>query len=261
MNKYTKNYIENISKDNDLFFVKIGHDEDIINDDLHKYIKSNQMSGVLVEPSKDIFEKLKNVYKENYRIFFENSDKISLNSLINKYDINIIDIIQISKDNSYDILKELDMKIYRPYLIIMSIANINKDTHSKIVSIFEGHNYIYFKENDERIIAFREPEKFINSFDDFLYKIIWNYYQNERWNILIKYCYIYASRFENKDVNKTNLIDDHKYHHSLFFMGYAYAKIGENAAAKIIYEELLTIKDLNENVREWTNYNISLLTN
>lgn len=53
-------------------FVQIGSNDGIKNDPLHIYIGKNGWKGILVEPDKDNFEKLRNNYSHVNGLIFEN---------------------------------------------------------------------------------------------------------------------------------------------------------------------------------------------
>lgn len=53
-------------------FVQIGSNDGIKNDPLHRYIKKNNWKGILVEPDKANFTKLKDNYSQMNGLLFEN---------------------------------------------------------------------------------------------------------------------------------------------------------------------------------------------
>ncbi len=53
-------------------FVQIGSNDGIKNDPLHRYIKKNNWKGILVEPDKANFSKLRNNYSQVNGLLFEN---------------------------------------------------------------------------------------------------------------------------------------------------------------------------------------------
>ncbi len=62
----------------DCFFVEVGANDGINLDPLHRLIVENKWHGILVEPDKKTFERLKENYKNNFNLVFENcaiSDK------------------------------------------------------------------------------------------------------------------------------------------------------------------------------------------
>lgn len=65
MNQY------NTIKDGKLNFLQIGAMDGIKHDDLHRYVKSNSWTGVLVEPLPDMFEKLVENYQNSSGLKFE----------------------------------------------------------------------------------------------------------------------------------------------------------------------------------------------
>ena len=64
-------YFSRISKD--FFFVQIGANDGQTEDLLHPYILKYNLSGLLVEPQKDIFEKLKQTYAGRDNLIFVNT--------------------------------------------------------------------------------------------------------------------------------------------------------------------------------------------
>jgi len=76
MNKGFDEYVEdlNVKLGGCLFFVEIGAMDGIHHDALYKHIVANpEWQGVLVEPLPDMFDKLKDNYKGNDNLKFENS--------------------------------------------------------------------------------------------------------------------------------------------------------------------------------------------
>ena len=63
----------NNKKNGSLFFLEVGAMDGVNHDELHKHIIKNDWSGVLVEPVKDMFAKLKETYKHKTKLQFENS--------------------------------------------------------------------------------------------------------------------------------------------------------------------------------------------
>ena len=57
-----------------VFFIQIGSNDGISNDPIHKYIINNNWNGILVEPVKSLFDKLRSNYDKNSGILsFENA--------------------------------------------------------------------------------------------------------------------------------------------------------------------------------------------
>lgn len=71
LDKVLKPY--NAYKNGVVRFVQIGSNDGMSGDPLHKYITSNEWSGILVEPMPEIFDRLvKNYQREGHRLFFAN---------------------------------------------------------------------------------------------------------------------------------------------------------------------------------------------
>jgi len=68
-----QNFLNNISKSQEIYFVQIGANDGIYNDPLYKYIRRDKWKGVLIEPQKKIFNRLRNNYKNVEGIFFLNA--------------------------------------------------------------------------------------------------------------------------------------------------------------------------------------------
>ena len=63
----------NSYKSSEVFFVQIGSNDGLHGDPIYKQVKENSWHGILVEPISEIFEKLKDNYRENWRgLIFEN---------------------------------------------------------------------------------------------------------------------------------------------------------------------------------------------
>lgn len=60
------------SKSEDFFFIEIGCNDGVIHDPLYQLILANNWRGILVEPVKFYFDKLKLNYKGNANLIFEN---------------------------------------------------------------------------------------------------------------------------------------------------------------------------------------------
>lgn len=54
------------------FFIQIGANDGVIHDPLYQYVVDNDWSGILVEPVRYYFERLKNNYRSNKNLTFEN---------------------------------------------------------------------------------------------------------------------------------------------------------------------------------------------
>ena len=121
---------------------------------------------------------------------------------------------------------------------MINVVEQSKDDYDNMLIFFEKHNYLYYKDDKNMIIALRNPEDYIDGYNEFLYKMIWEYYLSQRWNTLIKYSYIYSLNYENGDHSKNNIIDEHKFHHVLFFLAYGHTKLGNIQEAKIVYDKI-----------------------
>ncbi len=57
----------------DVFFVQVGSNDGVSNDPIHRYIEKNKWKGILVEPVKFLFDKLKSNYQDySQQLIFEN---------------------------------------------------------------------------------------------------------------------------------------------------------------------------------------------
>ena len=66
------NYISK-NKDQLFYFIQVGAHNGLKNDPINKYIKQNGWNGILIEPQKNIFNELKENYKEfSKNLIFEN---------------------------------------------------------------------------------------------------------------------------------------------------------------------------------------------
>lgn len=61
-----------LEKGNELFFVQIGANDGVIYDPIHSFVQRSEWRGVLVEPVRAYFERLKENYRDNERLIFEN---------------------------------------------------------------------------------------------------------------------------------------------------------------------------------------------
>lgn len=61
-----------VEKRNELFFVQIGANDGVIYDPIHPYVQQSNWRGVLVEPVRIYFERLKENYQSIDRLVFEN---------------------------------------------------------------------------------------------------------------------------------------------------------------------------------------------
>lgn len=93
-----------------------------------------------IKMDNDIYDKYKN------HIIQENIQCITFDQLINKYNINKIDIIQIDTEG-YDfiIFNQIDLTKYKPSIIKLEIINLHKHELDQIIDTlrFNGYNYFY----------------------------------------------------------------------------------------------------------------------
>ncbi len=64
-------YFSKISLD-DFFFIQIGTNDGKTNDPIYNFVLSHNLSGILIEPQEYVFEKLKQNYRDNNNLIFEN---------------------------------------------------------------------------------------------------------------------------------------------------------------------------------------------
>lgn len=60
------------SKTSDFFFIQIGANDGRLDDPIYKRCRSFNWRGLLIEPQKEMFDKLKNNYREHQGLIFEN---------------------------------------------------------------------------------------------------------------------------------------------------------------------------------------------
>jgi len=61
-----------LSRTDEFFFIQIGANDGVRNDPIYKRCRSFNWKGLLIEPQKEMFEKLKNNYCEHQGLIFEN---------------------------------------------------------------------------------------------------------------------------------------------------------------------------------------------
>lgn len=61
-----------VEQKKDWFFVQIGANDGVIYDPIHRFVQASNWRGVLVEPVRSHFDKLKQNYRSNHRLIFEN---------------------------------------------------------------------------------------------------------------------------------------------------------------------------------------------
>jgi FkbM family methyltransferase len=62
---------EQLQKDPNFFFLEIGANEGVVADPIHELVQKHSLSGLLVEPLPDLFERLKVNYADQPRVAFE----------------------------------------------------------------------------------------------------------------------------------------------------------------------------------------------
>lgn len=67
-------FLDNLSdsKKGEIFFIQIGANDGQWNDPIYKFIRRDHWRGILIEPQKTIFERLRNNYKKQKNLIFEN---------------------------------------------------------------------------------------------------------------------------------------------------------------------------------------------
>ena len=61
-----------VAKRNALFFVQIGANDGVIYDPIHRFVQQSEWRGLLVEPVRLYFDRLRENYRDNERLVFEN---------------------------------------------------------------------------------------------------------------------------------------------------------------------------------------------
>ena len=189
------------AKKEDVFFIQIGAMDGKTQDPIYELIQNYKWQGVLVEPTKEHFQTLKNNYQNFTGLQFENSaitnedgnDKIykvpkkiiqeknlphwllqaatffpqktamnwqefeseivaetvqtkTLKTLLQEYKIDHLDVLQIDAEGyDYQILKQLDFKKYRPFVINLEIVNLNKSEVGECKALLDKNDYVYCK--------------------------------------------------------------------------------------------------------------------
>lgn len=79
-------------------------------------------------------------------MFEEEVACLSLPSLLNKYVVQEIDVLQIDAEgHDYQILKQLDFAIYEPLVINMEIVNLPKSEQTACKRLLDDRGYIHIK--------------------------------------------------------------------------------------------------------------------
>ncbi len=70
---YLDSVLEELESVDDLFFVQIGANDGVVHDPFYRHICSNDWRGILVEPVRYYYDRLKQNYVGNTKLIFENS--------------------------------------------------------------------------------------------------------------------------------------------------------------------------------------------
>ena len=65
-------FIDNLSKNKKVHFIQIGANDGMYNDPLYKFIRRDNWEGILIEPQKNVFDRLKYNYRRKENLIFEN---------------------------------------------------------------------------------------------------------------------------------------------------------------------------------------------
>ncbi|MDP2599232.1 MAG: FkbM family methyltransferase [Deltaproteobacteria bacterium] len=189
------------SMQEEVFFIQIGAMDGKTQDPIYDLVRSRGWRGILVEPMKDHFEKLKENYAgceglifENiaiaehtgagtmYRIpaqtvhdkklprwglqassFFpdrnalawdgirphviqETVDCLSLPDLLAKHHVKDVHVLQLDAEGyDYRILRQLDFKRFKPYIINLEIVNMTLSELGHCKQLLDKHQYLYSK--------------------------------------------------------------------------------------------------------------------
>jgi FkbM family methyltransferase len=72
-NNSIQQYIDNLSRSKEIFFIQIGANDGMYSDPIYKFIRRDKWKGVLIEPQKKIFARLRYNYRKMGNLFFENA--------------------------------------------------------------------------------------------------------------------------------------------------------------------------------------------
>lgn len=154
--KQVKIFIEEYAKKTkDFFFVEIGANDGVKADPSRKYILKYRWKGILIEPQRDIFIKLKKNYK-NMGLTFENAAITNKNGKLPFYKLRR-DLI---KERWHDAIATLDLdrsvlgnldkdKVEIEYVKCMTFAKLLKKYNVRKIDLLqidtEGHDYEILK--------------------------------------------------------------------------------------------------------------------
>ncbi|HEY9811268.1 MAG TPA: FkbM family methyltransferase [Halomicronema sp.] len=196
--RVTQEIIEWFAKDKkDVYFIQIGCCDGVVGDCLHDLIIRYQWRGILIEPVKYLFEKLRANYEGCDQLIFCNvaissedgskdfwylrknddglpvwydqlgsffpdvvlkhekeipnirdylvSEKIacvSFNSLVEKYNIKQVDIVQIDTEGyDFEILKQVDFEKFRPSIVIYEHKHLSQEDKEASQEFLRGFGY------------------------------------------------------------------------------------------------------------------------
>ena len=149
------NYISK-NKDQLFYFIQVGAHNGLKNDPINKYIKQNGWNGILIEPQKNIFNELKENYKEfSKNLIFEN---IAISSKENEIELfssksgNKSTAASVRKDVAKRQLKKGDKLLQSIKVKSMTLKDlINKHSVKKIDLLqidTEGYDFEVIKTLD-----------------------------------------------------------------------------------------------------------------
>ena len=196
MNEVENDFFYSLFKD-DVFFIQIGANDGVSVDPINKLIKNNNWKGILFEPGKEAFDQLKINYNNNPNLIFVNAavsnydgkgnlycgsttthytlyeqiannhfsvkpvaieiDVMSPASIIKKYNVNKIDLLQIDAEgHDFEILKAFPFYIIKPRVIrfeftLLFFENYNEYT-SKVFLESLGYD-VFINRTEGDIIA------------------------------------------------------------------------------------------------------------
>ncbi|MDA3872145.1 MAG: FkbM family methyltransferase [Candidatus Marinimicrobia bacterium] len=93
--------INNLSKSKKIYFIQIGANDGMYNDPLYKFIRRDNWEGILIEPQRNIFMRLKHNYKKMNNLIFENVAVCNKNGLKSLYKISFSDANWASSISSF----------------------------------------------------------------------------------------------------------------------------------------------------------------
>lgn len=146
--------------DGDIFFCEIGAMDGKRHDDMHRYIKRYNWKGLLVEPLRDMFERLKDTYSDKKGIAFENAAVSDTDSHAKIYRVPI-DIIKAHRLPGWvDGISSLyanrnEISHYSKFAVRETVRTTTFDTlvkkhHISRIDVLqidtEGHDYAIFQQ-------------------------------------------------------------------------------------------------------------------